>query len=137
MRFIAFLVAGAFLATTADAQERWRRLPAGASAYQVDLHSLHLDQGVLRARVQTGDLGNIVLVREVEVRCKAGQARTVARSSYDGDTGRPIPDRADDRQGEAVWIGYPSGSEGHALLSGLCQVARERNVPGAGEEPDA
>jgi hypothetical protein len=127
MRSIALLAIGSLLATSTSAQERWRQLSAGASAFHVDLHSLVLDHAILRARVQTSEPGNIIRREEVQVRCKTGQLRTVARSVYDGDTGRPLPGQAEGG-GSPVWIGYPRGSEGHALLTALCQIARERNM---------
>ena len=139
MRLIGLLVAvaGALLPTAVDAQERWHRLPAGANAFHVDLRSLSLDQGVLRARVQTSDVGSVVLVQEVEVRCGTEQLRTTARRSYDSDTGQPVQTQAESQQPDALWIAYPPGSEGHALLSGLCQLGRDRKLLGSAKPSDA
>lgn len=137
MRLIALFVAGVALPAVTNAQERWHRLSAGAGAFHVDLHSLSLERGTLRARVQTHDRGSIVWVEEVEVRCGTEQLRTTARLSYDSDTGQPIPTQADSELADAPWIGYPRGSEGHALLSALCRLGRDRKLLGSAEPSDA
>ncbi len=137
MRLIVLLVAGILLPAMVKAQERWHRLPAGASAFHVDLHSLSFEQGTLWARVQTDDLGSAVLVEEVEVRCGTEQLRTTAQFRYDSDTGQPVPAQADRQLPDAHWIGYPRGSEGHALLSALCRLGRDRKLLGSAEPSDA
>jgi hypothetical protein len=133
MGFTHLLIAGTLMSSVLDAQERWRQLP-GAARFAVDLQSLTLEAGVLRARVQTPEPGTTVLVEELEVRCAAEQLRTIAQHQYDRDTGRPVPDAGPERnQQDAPWVGYAPGSEGHALLSGLCRIARDRNLLGTSE----
>ena len=138
MRLIPLLIAGTLVASVADAQERWRQLSGAANTFAVDLHSLALEAGVLRARVQTPDQGTIVLVEELEVRCTAEQLRTIAQHRYDSDTGRPVPAASHDRnQPDAPWVGFAPGSQGHALVSSLCRLARDRNLLGTGEHSRA
>jgi hypothetical protein len=136
MRPILLVLAGFLIPSPTQAQERWERLPGAASSYRVDLHSLASSDGVLRARIQTPDLGSIVLVQEVEVRCEPLEARTLARLSYDNDTGRPIPTR-ERQERDTLWMSYPPGSEGHALLAGLCTLGRERKLLGSATGSDA
>jgi hypothetical protein len=127
MPFILLLLAGAFLAPSVAAQERWHRLPGAASAFAVDLHSLAREDGVLRAQIRARDVGTLVLMEDVEVRCSVGQLRTIKRQQYDGDTGRPVPAAGQNGdQREPRWAEYAPGSEGHALLSSLCALARDR-----------
>jgi hypothetical protein len=116
-----------------QAQERWQRLPGAASSYQVDLRLLSASGGVLRARIQTPDVGNVVSVQEIEVRCATHRARTIARKRYDNDTGRPVAE-SEPPEPDTLWISYPSGSEGHALLAGLCALGRQRKL--LGMQPD-
>jgi surface-adhesin protein E len=138
MRLIALLIAGTLVASVADAQERWRQLSGAASTFAVDLQSLALESGVLRARVQTPDQGTLIQVEELEVRCSAEQLRTVAQYRYDRDTGRPVPDASQDRnQQDAPWVGFTPGSQGHALLSSLCRLARDRKLVGTDEHSKA
>jgi len=138
MRLIALLIAGILAASVADAQERWRQLSGAASTFAVDLQSLALEAGVLRARVQTPDQGTIVQVEELEVRCTAGQLRTIAQYRYDSDTRRPVPTASQDRnQQDAPWVGFTPGSQGHALLSSLCRLARDRKLVGTDEHSRA
>lgn len=115
MRLILLVLAGFLFPSVIQAQERWQRLPGAASAFQVDLHSLRTADGFLRARVQTADLGGVVLVQEVEVRCGTEEIRTIARFSYDNDTGRPIT-TSERQEADKLWVSYPFGSEGHALV---------------------
>jgi hypothetical protein len=125
MRLIPLLIAGTLVASVADAQERWRQLSGAASTFAVDLHSLALEAGILRARVQTPDQGT-------------EQLRTIAQHRYDSDTGRPVPAANQDRnQQDAPWVGFAPGSQGHALLSSLCRLARDRNLLGTGEHSRA
>jgi hypothetical protein len=126
MPLILLLLASVFLVFPADAQERWRRLPGGAAAYAVDLESLAWDVGVLRARVRTDVGASIDLVEELEVRCSMAQLRTVSQQSFDRDTGRPAD--AARPQATARWAEYTPGSEGYALLSSLCDIAKERGL---------
>lgn len=77
MRLLLLLIAGTLVASQVDAQERWRQLPGVAGAYAVDLQSLGVAEGVLRARVRTRDYGTVVLVEELEVQCSAEQLRTI------------------------------------------------------------
>lgn len=135
MRPILLVLLSFLIPSLTQAQERWQRLPGAASSYRVDLHSLTPSDGVLRARIQTPDLGSVVLVQEVEVRCETQETRTLARLSYDNDTGRPVA--ASERQkADTLWISYPPGSEGHALLAGLCTLARERKLLGSAAQLD-
>jgi hypothetical protein len=90
MRLAPMILLSTLVPSLTQAQERWQRLPGAASSYRVDLHTLALVDGVLQARVQTPDLGNVVLVQELEIRCRTQEARTVARLSYDLDTGRRV-----------------------------------------------
>jgi hypothetical protein len=130
MRLAPIVFLGFLAPTLLQAQERWQRLPGAANSYRVDLHSLALVDGVLQARVQAPDLGNVVLVQDLEVRCRTKEVRTLARLSYDNDTGRRVatPER---QEADTLWVSYPAGSEGHALLTGLCTVARDRKLLGA------
>jgi hypothetical protein len=137
MRLIPLLIATTLVASVADAQERWRQLSGAANTFAVDLQSLALEAGVLRARVQTPDQGTIVRVEELEVRCTAEQLRTIAQHHYDSDTGRPVPASQDRKQQDAPWVGFAPGSQGHALVSSLCRLARDRNLLGTGEHSRA
>ena len=117
-----------------QAQERWQPLSGAASSYQVDLLSLMSTNGELRARIQTPDLGNLVMVQELEVRCVTQESRTLARSEYDNDTGKPIPTSA--QEADTLWISYSPGSEGHAIVRGLCALARDRKLLGSATRLD-
>jgi hypothetical protein len=128
-------VLGFLVASSAQAQERWQRLAGAASSYRVDLHSLTPSDGILRARIQAPDLGSVVLVQEIEVRCQTQESRTLARSSYDNDTGRPVP-TFEPQEADTLWISYPAGSEGHALVASLCRLGRERKVVGSATRLD-
>ena len=129
MPLILLLVASALLFSPAAAQERWRQLAGSAAAYAVDLQSLTFDAGVLRAEVRTQDLGNTVLVEQLEVRCSQSQLRTVAERRYDRDSGRAVAtDNPEPPQRGLPWADYAAGSEGHAIIASLCHVARERRV---------
>jgi hypothetical protein len=130
------LLAGLLFPSLTQAQVRWQQLPGAASSYRVDLHSLTPSNGVLRARIQTPDVGSVVLVQEVEVRCKTQEARTLARYSYDNDTGKPIP-ASGDQEADTLWISYPPDSEGHAIVAGLCSLGRERKLLGNAARRDA
>lgn len=134
MRLILLVLASAVVVSSANGQERWRRLPGAASAYAVDLQSLAVRDDILRARVRTHDHGTIAVIQELEVRCAAKQLRTVAEQQYDTDTGRPPsaigPDRS---QREVPWAGYEPGSEGHGLVSSICRIAGERGLLGTAE----
>jgi hypothetical protein len=138
MRFLVLSLMAALLAPQVGAQQQWRQLPGAAKAYAVDLHSLVREGGVLSARIRTHDVGSRIIVQQVEVRCLSRQLRTIDEKLYDGDTGRPLPpiDAADAARSErgSVWPEYEAGSEGHALLSGLCALARERDIPGPTED---
>lgn len=137
MRLIPLLtIAGTLVVSAADAQERWRQLPGAAAAFAVDLQSLALEAGVLHAQVRTPDRGTIVLVEELEVRCTAEQLRTIAKHQYDSDTGRPVLSQ-DRNQQDAPWVGFAPGSQGHALLSSLCRIARDRNLLGGADHSRA
>jgi hypothetical protein len=126
---LKLLLVGLLSPSLTQAQARWQQLPGAASSYRVDLHSLTASNGILRARIQTPDAGSIVLVQEIEVRCQTEETRTLARSSYDKDTGRPVP-TAGGQEADTLWISYPPGSEGDAILAGLCALGRERKVLG-------
>lgn len=132
MRVIPLLIAGALAASVCNAQERWRRLPGAARTFAVELQSLALEGGVLRARVRSPDLATVVLVEELEIRCTTGQLRTIAKHQYDSDTGRPLP-ATDGSQEDAPWVEYARGSQGYALVSSLCHLARDRNLFGTAE----
>jgi hypothetical protein len=136
MRPILLVLAGFLIPSPTQAQERWQRLPGAASSYRVDLRSLKPSDGALRARVQAPDIGGVILVQEVEVRCAREEVRTLARFSYDNDTGRRIS-TSERQEADTLWISYPSGSEGHALLTGLCRLGRERELPGSATRSDA
>jgi hypothetical protein len=129
MRLALIVLFGLIIPSLTEAQERWPRLPGAASSYRVDVESLASSGGVLQARVQTPDLGSVVSVEELEVRCETKEARTLARLSYDNDTGRPVAP-SERQEMDTLWISYPPGSEGHALLAGLCALARERKLLG-------
>ena len=129
------LLSGLVFPSLAEAQERWQQLPGAASSYRVDLHSLTPSNGLLRARIQTPDVGSVMLVQEVEVRCQTQEARTLARSSYNNDTGQPIP-ASGGEEADTLWISYPPGSEGHAILAGLCALGRERKLLGSAARLD-
>jgi protein-S-isoprenylcysteine O-methyltransferase Ste14 len=126
------LVVSTFLVPAANAQERWVNLSGAAADYLVDLHSLQRDGDILRARVQTGDVGSLIVVEEVEVRCAATQLRTVDRRQYDSDTSRPLPNQPGPNTEAARWADYSPGSQGHALISSLCGLAGERGSLGVG-----
>jgi hypothetical protein len=130
MRLMPLILAGFLIPSFTQAQERWQRLSGAASSYHVDLHSLAPSEGVLRARIQTPDLGSIVLVQEIELRCETQEARTLSRLSYDNDTGRPVA-TGERQETDTLWISYPAGSEGHALVAGLCKLGRERKLLGS------
>jgi hypothetical protein len=124
---LALVVLFALIPSLTQAQERWRQLPGAANSYRVDLQSLASSGGTLHARVQTSDVGSVVSVEELEVRCETKEARTLARLGYDNDTGRPVT--PSEREGmDTLWISYAPGSEGHALLAGLCTLARQRKL---------
>ena len=127
---MALVVLGFLAPSLIQAQERWERLTGAARSYQVDLQSLSPSDGILRARVQTPDIGNLVLVQEVEVRCETEEIRTLARTSYNTDTGRPVA-TSEPQKADTLWVRYPPGSEGHALVAGLCTLGRERKLLGA------
>jgi hypothetical protein len=131
MPLILLLFASGFLVSPADAQERWRQLPGGAAAYAVDLQSLALDAGVLRARVRTREVASVDLVEELEVRCSMAQLRTASTQRFDRDTGRPAD--AASPQAAPRRAEYTPGSEGHAVLSSLCDIAKERGLSGSTE----
>jgi hypothetical protein len=65
------------------------------------------------------------------------QLRTIARRSYDSDTGQPVQTQAETQQPDALWIAYPHSSEGHALLSGLCQLGLRSQASGSAKPSDA
>jgi hypothetical protein len=132
MRFLVLSLMAALFAPQVGAQQQWRQLPGAAKAYAVDLHSLVREGGVLSARIRTRDVGSRIIVQQVEIRCLSRQLRTIDEKLYDGDTGRPLPpiDAARSERGTA-WPEYEAGSEGHALLSSLCALARERDIPGS------
>jgi hypothetical protein len=95
----------------------------------VDLGSLALQADNLSARIRTHDVGGRLVVQEVQGRCASNQLRTVHEEVYDADTRRPLPgnSRGNGEEG-TIWPEYVAGSEGHALLSSLCALARERKV---------
>jgi hypothetical protein len=129
MPLILLLLASTLVAPGAAAQERWHQLPGAASAFAVDLHSLARKDGVLLARIRTRDVGTLVSVEDVEVRCSAGQLRTIRQQDYDIDTDRPVPAAGQEgNQRVARWAEYTPGSEGHAVLSSLCALARGRKL---------
>ena len=130
MRLAPMVFLGFLAPSLIQAQERWEALPGAASSYRVDLQSLAVLEGALQARVQTPDVGNLVLVQDLEVRCGTKEVRTLARLSYDNDTGRRVA-TAEGQERDSLWISYPPGSEGHALLTGICALARERKLLGA------
>jgi hypothetical protein len=135
MRFMVLSLLAALLAPQVVAQQQWRQLPGAAKAYAVDLHSLLREGGVLSARIRTHDVGSRIIVQQVEVRCLSKQLRTIDEKLYDGDTGRPLPPvDAGRSDGGAAWPEYEAGSEGHALLSSLCALARERKTLGPTED---
>jgi hypothetical protein len=134
MPLVFLLLASTLVVVRADAQERWRQLSGAASAFAVDLQSLAREDGILRARVRSHDTGTLVLLEDLEIRCSAGQLRTIAKQQYDSETGRPVPTAGQDRnQPDAPWAEYTPGSEGHAVLSGLCALARDRKLLDAEE----
>lgn len=129
MRFILLPLTSVAMAPSAAAQEHWQQLPGTASAYAVDLQSLAHGDGILRARIRTRDVGTLVVIQDVEVRCSAAQLRTLNQHQYDSDTGRPAPATSQDgNQQDAHWAEYTPGSEGHAVLSSLCALARDRQL---------
>jgi hypothetical protein len=128
MPLMLFLVASALLFSPAAAQERWRQLAGSAGAYAFDLQSLTVDAGILRAEVRTQDIGNTVLVEQLEVRCTQSQLRTVAKRRYDRDTDRAVAsDNPEVPRRDVPWADYTAGSEGHAIIASLCDVARARS----------
>jgi hypothetical protein len=129
MRAMLVVAIGLSAPGLVQAQERWQRLPGAASSYQVDLQSLTATDGVLRGRVQTPGLRNLVMVQDLEVRCATQESRTLARSEYDNDTGRPIPTNVS-QEADTLWLSYPTGSEGQAIVAGLCALGRERKLLG-------
>jgi hypothetical protein len=129
------LVLGFLAPSLLEAQERWQRLPGAAKAYQVDLQSLTPSDGVLQARIQRSDLGNVVLVEEIEIRCSTQETRTLARSTIANDTGRPLAS-SEPQEPDSLWISYPPGSEGHAILAGLCALGHERKLLGTTADLD-
>jgi hypothetical protein len=131
MRFMVPALLVAIVSPQLAAQEEWQQLPGAAEAYAVDLHSISRDRGVLSARIRTRDVGSGIIVQQVQVRCASSQLRTIGEELYDGGTGRPLhqPDEGR-REVGSVWPEYEVGSEGHALVSGLCALARKRNVQG-------
>jgi hypothetical protein len=129
MRFIFLFLMGAIVVPRAAAQERWQQLPGAAQAYAVDLQSLAWKGDILEARIRRRDVGSRIVVQHVQVRCAMNQLRTVGEELYDEDTGRPLPPTwAGDPNDSARWPEYEPGSEGHALLSGLCALARKRKA---------
>jgi protein-S-isoprenylcysteine O-methyltransferase Ste14 len=124
---VSLFLASTLLVPAADAQDRWVPLSGAASDYSVDLHSLRREADVVMARVQSDDLGTVIVVEELEVRCAATQLRTVGRQQYDNDTGRPLL-RAEPNPEAALWADYAPGSQGHALISGLCGLAYKRGL---------
>ena len=134
MRFLLVLLLVTSSVPRAMAQEHWQRLPGAAKAYAVDLGSLAREADILGARIRTHDVGSRFIVQEVQVRCASNQLRTVHQELYDVDTRRPVPGTSRGKgEKRTVWPEYTAGSEGHALLSSLCALARERNVFGPGE----
>jgi hypothetical protein len=139
MPLILLLLASTLVAPgAAAAQERWHQLPGAAGAFAVDLHSLARKDGVLLARIRTRDAGTLVSVEDVEVRCSAGQLRTIRQQGYDIDTGRPVSAAGQEgNQRGARWAEYTPGSEGHAVLSSLCALARDRKLLAPAEHSSA
>ena len=134
MRFMVLCLLTAILAPAAGAQEHWQQLPGAAQAYAVDLHSLGREESILSARIRTHEVGSRIVVQHVQVRCAFGQLRTVKEELYDRDTGRPLS-RVNEGRSEngSAWPEYAAGSEGHAVLSSVCDLAREQNIPGPAE----
>ena len=129
MRFMFLFLLGAIVVPRAAAQARWQQLPGAAQAYAVDLQSLARKGDILEARIRTHGVGSQIVVQDVQARCAMNQLRTVGEKLYDEDTGRPLPPTmAGDPNDRATWPEYEAGSEGHALLSGLCALARKQNL---------
>jgi hypothetical protein len=134
MRFVVLSLFALSSSSQLVAQEHWQQLSGAAQAYSVDVHSLAREGEVLSARIRTHDVGSRVIVQQVQVRCAASQLRTVGEKSYDSDTGRPLPQAVEPGKKDSTsWPEYKAGSEGHALLSSLCALARDRNVLGPAE----
>jgi hypothetical protein len=128
MRIPPLLIIGTLVALPLDAQERWRHLPGGAARFAVDLESLAIEAGVLRARVRT-PIDGTILEEQLEIRCSSEQLRTIASQEYDGDTGQlRRSSRDEDHRRDIPWAGYAPGSEGHALLTSVCRLAREKGA---------
>lgn len=132
MLLVLLLLMACILVPHAAAQERWQRLPGAAQAWAVDLQSLGRKGDILEARIRTRDVGSRIVVQEVQVRCTMNQLRTVREEMYDEDTGRALPGAGSPEEG-AAWPEYGAGSEGHAVLSGLCAHARKQNIQGTSE----
>jgi hypothetical protein len=133
MRLMVTFLLMTILAPQILAQEQWRRLSGAAQAYSVDVQSLRQEAGVLTARIRTHDVGSRTIVQRVQVRCASNQLRTVDEESYDSDTGRPVPQAIEDRHADgSAWPEYASGSEGYAVLSSLCELARRKGLLGPG-----
>lgn len=129
MRLMMPIFLAVVLPARVAGQQQWQQLPGAGQAYAVDVHSLANEGGLLRARIRTRDMGNRIVVQEVQVRCASSQLRTVRRQVYDADTGKPLPQPAEERTDDgSAWPEYAAGSEGHAVLSGLCEIARRRKV---------
>jgi hypothetical protein len=134
MRLILPSLFVAILTPQAVAQQQWQQLPGAAQAYAVDVHSLTHEGGVLSARIRTRDVGSRMVVQDVQVRCASSQLRTIDEKLYDTDTGRAVPRTSESKsQDSSAWPEYEAGSEGHAVLSGLCALARNRNVSAPAE----
>jgi hypothetical protein len=134
MRFIPLSLLGALLTAPAEAQESWKQLTGAAESYAVDLRSLDFHVDILSARIRTHDVGSRLIVQRVQVRCTLNQLRTIGEEFYDAETGRPVPQgHAGRPENSAIWPEYQAGSEGHALLSSLCELARERRLIAPGE----
>lgn len=134
MRFILLSLLGTLLAPPAVAQESWKQLAGAAQAYAVDLESLDRDGDILNARIRTHDVGTRMIVQFVQVRCTSNRLRTIGEDLYDAETRRSVPQpNAGKPDDSDTWPEYEAGSEGHALLSSLCALARERNLIGPTE----
>jgi hypothetical protein len=134
MRLLPLSLLVTLLAVPAVAQESWKQLTGAAQAYSVDLQSLERDGDILNARIRTHYADTRVLVQLVQVRCTSNQLRTIGEQLYDAETRRSVPQaKADRPRDRDTWPEYKAGSEGHALLSSLCALARERNLMGPRE----
>ncbi len=134
MRFIVLSLYLAISATQAVAQEHWQQLPGAGQGYAVDVGSFTREGSILSARIRTNDVGSRIIVQQVQVRCASSQLRTIEEELYDRDTGRPLP-RSNQRRTEndTAWPEYVEGSEGYAVLSSLCALARKQNILGPAE----